>query len=66
MIALSIVCDYRHGFRRSANIRRALDSELQFYGSVFGFEPPMPADHEDLPMGEKITVPIAVEETAEA
>lgn len=41
----------QHGFRRSANIRRALDSELQFYGSVFGFEPPMPADHEDLQMG---------------
>ncbi len=35
----------QHGFRRSANIRRALDSELQFYGSVFGFESPMPEVH---------------------
>ena len=52
----------QHGFRRSANIRRALDSELQFYGSVFGFEPPMPEDHEDLPMGERVVVPLAVEE----
>ena len=56
----------QHGFRRSANIRRALDSELQFYGSVFGFEPPMPEDHEDLPMGERVVVPLAVEEEAPA
>ena len=110
----------QHGFRRSANIRRALDSELQvphrkafpnpscgqyllcslrghsaapppplvgvsigmererqqndslcdlllqFYGSVFGFEPPMPDDHTSLVMGEKMTVPIAVEEDARA
>ena len=46
----------QHGFRRSANIRRALDGELQFYGSVFGFEPPMPEDYVPLPMGEKVTV----------
>ena len=56
----------QHGFRRSANIRRALDSELQFYGSVFGFEPPMPEDHEDLPMGERVVVPLAVEDEAPA
>ena len=56
----------QHGFRRSANIRRALDSELQFYGSVFGFEPPMPDDHVDLPMGEKVTVALGEEVTAAA
>jgi dipeptidyl aminopeptidase/acylaminoacyl peptidase len=28
-----------HGFRQAANIRRALESELSFYGQVFGFEP---------------------------
>jgi dipeptidyl aminopeptidase/acylaminoacyl peptidase len=26
-----------HGFRQAANIRRALESELSFYGQVFGF-----------------------------
>ena len=31
--------DEGHGFRRSANIKRALESELSFYGSVFGFQP---------------------------
>ena len=30
----------QHGFRQSANIRRALDSELSFYAQVFGF--PLP------------------------
>jgi len=30
----------QHGFRQAANIRRALDAELSFYGQVFGFEPP--------------------------
>ncbi|WP_210749831.1 S9 family peptidase [Nocardia vermiculata] len=30
----------QHGFRRSENIRKALDSELSFYGQVFGFELP--------------------------
>jgi dipeptidyl aminopeptidase/acylaminoacyl peptidase len=30
----------QHGFRQSANIRRALDSELSFYAQVFGFETP--------------------------
>ena len=28
----------QHGFRRSENIRRALDGELYFYSRVFGFE----------------------------
>ncbi|HEX7440979.1 MAG TPA: prolyl oligopeptidase family serine peptidase, partial [Caldimonas sp.] len=29
----------QHGFRRAANIRRALEAELWFYGKVLGFEP---------------------------
>ncbi|WP_405495769.1 S9 family peptidase [Nocardia sp. NBC_00511] len=41
----------QHGFRRAENIRRALDSELSFYGQVFGF---------DLPAGEAID-PVTVE-----
>jgi dipeptidyl aminopeptidase/acylaminoacyl peptidase len=28
----------QHGFRRSENIRTALDGELWFYSRVFGFE----------------------------
>jgi dipeptidyl aminopeptidase/acylaminoacyl peptidase len=28
----------QHGFRRSENIKRALDAELYFYSQVFGFE----------------------------
>ncbi len=28
-----------HGFRRAANIKRALEGELYFYGRVFGFDP---------------------------
>ena len=28
-----------HGFRKSQNIKRALDAELYFYGCVFGFKP---------------------------
>ena len=28
-----------HGFRKSENIKRALDAELYFYGRVFGFSP---------------------------
>ena len=32
----------QHGFRQAANIRRALDTELEFYGRVFGFEPALP------------------------
>jgi dipeptidyl aminopeptidase/acylaminoacyl peptidase len=30
----------QHGFRREANIRRALDAELSFYAQIFGFELP--------------------------
>jgi dipeptidyl aminopeptidase/acylaminoacyl peptidase len=41
----------QHGFRQAANIRRALDAELSFYGQVFGF---------DLPDGEGIE-PVTVE-----
>lgn len=29
----------QHGFRQAANIRRALEAELYFYGRVFGFTP---------------------------
>ncbi len=29
----------QHGFRRAANIRRAAEAELYFYGRVFGFNP---------------------------
>ena len=29
----------QHGFRRTANIVRALEAELSFYGQVLGFEP---------------------------
>jgi dipeptidyl aminopeptidase/acylaminoacyl peptidase len=29
----------QHGFRRAANIKRALDAELYFYGQIFGFTP---------------------------
>jgi acetyl esterase/lipase len=31
-----------HGFRQAANIRRALDGELSFYGQIWGFEPDIP------------------------
>ena len=29
----------QHGFRRAANIRRAAEAELYFYGRIFGFNP---------------------------
>jgi dipeptidyl aminopeptidase/acylaminoacyl peptidase len=29
----------QHGFRKAENIVRALESELYFYGKVFGFTP---------------------------
>ena len=41
----------QHGFRQAANIRRALDAELSFYGQVLGF---------DLPVDEGIE-PVTVE-----
>jgi dipeptidyl aminopeptidase/acylaminoacyl peptidase len=44
----------QHGFRRAANIRRALDAELGFYGQVLGF---------DLPADEGIA-PVTVENLA--
>ena len=28
----------QHGFRQAENIKRALEAELYFYSSVFGFE----------------------------
>ncbi len=28
-----------HGFRSGANVRRALEAELAFYGRVLGFDP---------------------------
>jgi dipeptidyl aminopeptidase/acylaminoacyl peptidase len=33
-----------HGFRSAANITRAFESELSFYGQVFGFEPADPIE----------------------
>ena len=53
----------QHGFRRAANIRRALDTELEFYGQVFGFTPILPKDHVELTMGEKVVVGIGGNET---
>lgn len=40
----------QHGFRRAANIRRALEAELYFLGRVLGFQPadavaPIPIDN---------------------
>ena len=29
----------QHGFRRAANIKRAVDGEFYFYSRVFGFAP---------------------------
>lgn len=37
--ALALFPDEGHGFRQGPNIERALESELYFYGKVFGFEP---------------------------
>eukprot|EP00930_Biecheleria_cincta_P052168 TRINITY_DN37410_c0_g1_i1.p1 TRINITY_DN37410_c0_g1~~TRINITY_DN37410_c0_g1_i1.p1 ORF type:complete len:779 (+),score=107.85 TRINITY_DN37410_c0_g1_i1:22-2337(+) len=37
--ALKVYEGEQHGFRRSENIQDALNSELSFYGSIFGFEP---------------------------
>ncbi len=42
----------QHGFRRAENIKRALDSELYFYGRVFGFplaDPVEPVSIDNLP-----------------
>ena len=29
----------QHGFRQAANIQRAAEAELYFYGRIFGFSP---------------------------
>ena len=50
-VAYLLFAGEQHGFRRAENIRTALDSELSFYGQVFGFE---------LPAAERIE-PVAVE-----
>ena len=34
----------QHGFRQAANIRRAAEAELYFYGRVFGFQPAGPIE----------------------
>ncbi len=42
-----------HGFRKSQNIKRALDAELYFYGCVFGFTPAdslIPVEIVNMPM----------------
>jgi dipeptidyl aminopeptidase/acylaminoacyl peptidase len=51
----------QHGFRRANNIRRALDSELEFYGKIFDFQPILPEDHIKIKMGEKVVVAVEVE-----
>ena len=43
----------QHGFRKAENIVRALESELYFYGKVFGFTPadtlaPVPIDNSEV------------------
>ncbi|MEQ1761122.1 MAG: prolyl oligopeptidase family serine peptidase [Vicinamibacterales bacterium] len=38
-VALLIFEGEQHGFRKSANVIRALEAELWFYGKVFGFTP---------------------------
>jgi len=49
--ALKIYKGEQHGFRKAENIEDALNSELYFYGRVFGFEPagddivPFPIDN---------------------
>ena len=45
----------QHGFRRAANIKRALDGELYFYARIFGFglaDPVEPVPIENLPPEE--------------
>ena len=48
----------QHGFRRSENIRRALDAELSFYAQVLGFELPAEEEHRAGGGGEPVTVAI--------
>jgi dipeptidyl aminopeptidase/acylaminoacyl peptidase len=40
----------QHGFRRAANVRRALDGELSFYAQVLGFPLPEEEGIEPLPV----------------
>jgi dipeptidyl aminopeptidase/acylaminoacyl peptidase len=40
----------QHGFRRAANVRRALDGELSFYAQVFGFALPPDERIDPLPV----------------
>ena len=40
----------QHGFRQAANIRRALDAELSFYGQILGFELPAGEGIEPVPI----------------
>jgi len=44
-VSLQVFEGEQHGFRRQSTIRRCLESELAFYGMVFGFTPadPLPA-----------------------
>ncbi len=49
-VALVMFPGEGHGFRQAANIVRAIEAELYFYGRVFGFEPagrlePVPIDN---------------------
>ena len=50
----------QHGFRQAANIIRALEAELWFYGQVFGFDPaddiePVTGRHRSGPDGSRLT-----------
>ena len=38
-VALEMFEGEQHGFRKSDNIRRVLDGELDFYAQIFGFQP---------------------------
>ena len=38
-VALLLFEGEQHGFRKSENIRRALEAELYFYGKIFDFNP---------------------------
>lgn len=39
-VALQMFAGEQHGFRKTENVITALESELYFFGQVFGFEPP--------------------------
>lgn len=40
----------QHGFRSANAIRRSLDGEFFFYGTVLGFKAQMPSDLEPIPV----------------